>query len=206
MTLAELHQLILDVTNYPAEKFAALVPVAVRHAALFLENNYTYRYMENILPITIQTGVRDYIVSGQKEIILLRIQKAAADGTFTYEDLTRIDPEQFDHTPLGQPEAYYETGTGFTINSVPDKDYLSQLFYSARTVWPASGTPTLLARYESLLFYQGIIQLALMARDPEMAASYQTVHDMALKSSIDEDTTSRQANRKEAMGFWGSHT
>lgn len=202
MTLATFHTLVSNTINRGTTQDTALVDY-VRLAAKWLEQNYTFAYMEDYSTgSTLTTSTRTLSVPARiKSVQMFRL----VNDDNEYDNLEYADLSQNDSTESGQPRSYdFDGKSTFVFDKTPDEDYPYELKSVQFTDWPTntSLTPTLLTEGEVALLSQTMILMAPLIRlEPKYYQMYQRNRDEAIRVMFLADDEFRRANRKEFIRY-----
>ena len=119
------------------------VPDMVRLAARSVERNYTLKYMERYVTLTLSaTSTEPRAISMPLRVKKIHFIKILGEeGKF--HDLFQIDPREFGAVGIGQPKRYWLDGVDYIwFDKTPDKDYPAEMMYSRYTDWPTSALDT----------------------------------------------------------------
>lgn len=215
MALSDFHSLVRSILNR-GTKYDEQIVAATRLAARFIEENYTLGYMKLNGFISLSTETYDFstVVTPNQEVKAvhwLRLVETGDDGSESYTPLAKLDPMDWDSR--GQemdPEAYaeYRDGTNahkIRFNAIPSAADPARIEFeiSLFTNWPTdtAQTPKLLAIAEGVLLYQTLMQVHLMARDMQSAATYEPLFQQRIKTLLDTEYERENSGRDEVMAF-----
>lgn len=184
--------------------YDADIPDYVKEAALFIERNYTFQYMNRYSTFTLDAD------AAQPRLITLptRIKRdnlirlVLADGS--YQKLVKIDPQQQTSLPTEPPTGYYLDGdTRIWLAQIPDQDYACEIFWTAFTTWPTdySNEPWLAAYAPDVLMAQAMTDMAPHLKDPELTAMWGGKLTMHMKSLLDADLELQEGNKSAVMNY-----
>ena len=208
MTLATFYARIADIINYDVEADNE-IPNAVRDAARYIEQNYTFKYMERFVCFTLDAGDRlidmpDKASFQSKSFIFIRIQQD--DGSFDY--LEKIDPRDVDLIQTAQPKHYWLDGMDHIVfDNIADQDYQVEMSYNRYTLWPTVTTenPALLQQFEAYLLATSIINLAPFVDDSDLLQAYGLLQQQHQRTALLADEEMRRVNEEPEMGFGTSY-
>lgn len=203
MILSALHSRISRAigrgTAYDAE-----IPDYVKEAALFIERNYTFQYMNRFSTFTLDADAAQprliTLPTRLKKDNLIRIVNA--DGT--YGKLAKIDPQQQTALLTEPPTGYYLDGdTRIWLAQIPDQDYSCEIFWTAFTTWPTdySNEPWLAANASDVLMAQTMVDMAPHLKDETLTALWGGKLTMHMKSLLDADLDLQEANKPAVMHY-----
>lgn len=204
MTLAELHTLI----RANVGRGTALnteIRQLTKQAALLIERNHSFAYMEKFGAFTIDYTSDDpeavALPSRLKSIRFVRI--VADDGAYT--ELERIDAHDMSALGEGTPTAYWMDGeSNIIINATPTENINYQIQWYEFTDWPSdtSETPWLCKWAPDLLVAETLILIAALTRDPNLRMIYAQQRDEAMKTALILDDEMRYTpDRRTVMQF-----
>lgn len=206
-TLAQFYQLIRDEAKR-GSSLDTVIPGKVRAALKLFEMIYTFKYMDRFIDLTLPlapvSGVPNQVVqpAGFKKMQLWRIVND--DGR--YSRITLVDSTDQDKLDSKKPSGYWQQGKSyFWLDSNPDRDYESEMFFTGFTQLPADGDDTTdvypLTYYESVLVPATMVLLAPNMRNESVMGLYGKTRDECMKAAIDDDVEERQSARSESMQF-----
>lgn len=215
MSLATFHDLVRTLLNR-GNKYDALIVAGARLAARFLEENWTLPYMRGNGYIALSTETYDFstaVFPSQevKAIEWLRIATFGSDFSVSYDYLERMDPRDWSELQRDVwPQAYasFRDRTSRNLvrfNAVPSTQNPALIEYQASfyTAWPTdtSQSPAILAFAEGAMLYETARQVLLMARDPETAATYESLVQTRMTTLVNAEAERENAGRSEIMAF-----
>lgn len=198
MNLEEFHQLIDDMS---AEGGAsdALIPAAVRHAVLFLERNFPFRYMNTEIQINypVATELTDLTLGSRiKTIWSGETRKVNGKEGITEIGLLTTPNVRLDIVELEDKLPVYHYFDSTDVAKVRPLLLTSEAidlhFYVAQyTSWPTSAyssfTHFLIDRLEDVLASQAMTALSAMLRDTDLGMFYNAKRVEEVKSAIVAD-------------------
>lgn len=203
MNLGDFTQLVRDNIKR-GSAYDSIIPFGVASAALYLETNYSFKYMERFVSFSLSPDGDVPRALAQpsphiKSIAFMRV--VLDDGSF--RGLSQIDPQQVSKVETAAPTAYWLDGAQYIwFDNTPDQLYTLEMSFSDYTPWPtdASATPWLLAYAAPLMLAQTMLELAPTLRTaPELVAMYKTQRDAHLAALLGAEEALRAANRSSAM-------
>lgn len=206
-TIAGLHTLISETLNR-GSRYDAYIPSRVRQAALWLERNYSFKYMERYVSFTATaTGAEPRILpmpSAVKKIDFIRF--GPYDNDWHY--LTLVDPRDVIDTEPdenGRPSGYWLDGMDHIwMDAAPEEDMVGEMSYVQYTTWPTDYTQTnwLVTYGEDVLLARAMVHLAPVVRmSPLLVQEYNALLTDGLRTLVGADEEMRQANRDERMQY-----
>ncbi len=206
MTLATFHTLVKD-TAKRGSTLDSYIPTMTKHAALWIERNFTLQYMKKYAALSLDPD------SAQPRAISLPNSRFKAvrffkilntDGTYSF--LQKVDPKDITATREAKPTAFWLDGVDFIwFDFTPSELLSAEIGYNEFSNWAAlaSGdTHWLLDHAEDLLLYQTLFQLAPFIRDPNLMAMYKPLRDEALRTvSLSDDEFEQGPARSEKMQY-----
>lgn len=176
------------------------IPDWTEAAAEFLEQNYSFQYMRKTGTVAVDhLGISPWRIDlpspKLKEIDLMReVQTFPGNFQVYGQALKPVQESSVSALDAGVPAGYWLDGlSAIVLDVVPQRDFTFGLSWYEFTDWPGdeSATPTLLARYQSLLKGQTILVAAAELRDtrlneifsdPNSLVSVPTMLNAALRS------------------------
>ncbi len=193
MTLAELHAQV-GISVGRGSVFDLEIEEFVRQAALLLERNHSFAYMEKFGTFTVDYAGDDprsiTLPSRTKSVRFVRMVSSA--GAYTY--LERINASDMSALASETPTAYFLDGeTNIVLNATPEEDINCEIQWFAYTSWPSdtSESPWLVTYAPDLLIAQALILMSAMLRDPAMRRLYTQQRDEALRTVLIADDDMR---------------
>ena len=210
MKLGDLHTEISSILAR-GSSVDSLIPAAVRRAALWIERNHTFKYMERFSEVTLGKGDNPRRVRLPSiRIKSIEVFRINVDGTFY--PLKHIDPEDMASVPEELPRGFWLDGVSFAVlNATPDQEYSAEIQWTAFTEWPSDTNAEnwLLMMAEDLLLAQSILMLGPVLRNDALMKMWVGMRNEALKTVLAADRALRDGGRDEAMVYteaFGSDT
>jgi hypothetical protein len=196
-------------------------------AALWLERNYTFKYMERFRILQIIANERviqlptNSIIKGFKFVRLVN-----PDGSYSY--LNKIEPEDSlgvvsDLNPLAMvpvstnsgivvptpnvinPRAYWIVGNReMVLNAIPATDLVAEVMYYEYTNWPVqldAETPIIDIASDVLIFQTLLFMSSLDTRDQRMAAAYKEFRDEGVNTWTRSEDENKYGSEQMSMIF-----
>lgn len=206
MTLTELHAQISATLN-KRDIFDAVIPNYVAQAAMWLERNYTFKYMERFVEFTLDPDVDNprTITLPQEAKKIHFIRRLADDGSFYYPKL--VDPSEVTSSTTAAPAGYWLDGTCFIwFDNTPAEAYSMEMRYDAFTVWPTDyAEEPWLAKYgPDFLIAQTMIQFGPRIRDKGLIEEYRIQRADIVKTLTLADAELRNGETSGAMIYDGN--
>jgi hypothetical protein len=209
MQLGDFEQYVSDVIHQ-GDTLDAFITAEVRKAALWMERNNTFVYMENYRAFAISSGATEVPFTSQiKRVDMFR--QVLDDGEFrNFEQIHPTDIDKEDVVALGTPHLFWINGNAggipkAVLNMEAPEDLSVQMIEVLFTTWPtgAASEPWLLKYGEDALLQQTLFQIALLprVRDQEMAQMAKVARDEAINTLLGVDDELRASVRSEEMRF-----
>ncbi len=203
MILSDLHSRISRAIGR-GSAYDTEIPAYVKEAALYIERNYTFQYMNRYSTFNLDAD------AAQPRLITLptRIKRdnviriVGTDGEYGY--LTKVDPYQQKSLVTEQPSGYYLDGdTRIWLAQIPAEDYPCEIFWTAFTTWPTdySNEPWLAANASDVLMAQTMVDMAPHLKDPDLITMWEGKLRMHMKSLLDADLELQEGNKSAAMNY-----
>lgn len=183
----------------------------VERAALFIERNHTYSYMERLSEFLVDISATQPRVialpNRVKQIMMIRWTDE--DDNFRY--LTRVNAEDVSAATVAPPEpvGYWLDGTrNIVLDSVPGENRIYEVQWAGFTEWPVDLTATnwLIENGGDSLEYQTLLQFAGQLRDERLLGFFTPLRDEAFKTLLDSDSELRFTDRDVVMLFAGGRS
>lgn len=170
----------------------AKIPRWVRQAAQFLEQNYSFKYMEKhgesaLDPEAIAPNVLTLPNNRIKSVTMVQPYIIEADGRKSYSHpLPKADRRDVTSIDLGYPSGWWQIGNTLHFDAKPQTNMYLDLVWTEYTDWPTdtAAIPTLLQRYENLLFQQTMRDAWKSIKDFEAMGIAQQLRDEALRAVL----------------------
>lgn len=188
MTLAEFHARISRALRRGTSQ-DDIIPDVVSEAALFLEQNYSFKYMRRVVQVTIDPlGMAPERIDVPSDHIkswrfIRVVGPANAYSSAPYRYLKRVEAEDVTALSLGCPLGYYLDGdTQIVLDAVVKESTKLDIAFVEYTNWPTDTTasPRLLKIGHNLLRAQTLMQFSMDTRDPRLLALLKQMRDEAL--------------------------
>lgn len=187
----------------------ARIPGFVRRSVLWLEQNYSFKYMEKLAKVTVDADA-DYprlitLPSRIKSVEFFRRLGSSGDAQL-YSYLTQVDPQDVAKVEAKAPETYWLVGTdSLVLNSTPVEDFEAEVFYVGFTPWPTANEaePWLVVNAEQTLLDLTMLNIGVDQRDDAMQQRYGAAFKRSLDTLVTADQAARQGNRSERMYYGG---
>lgn len=207
MTLATFHADISAVIARGSSQ-AAKIPRWTRHANQWLEQNYSFKFMEKhgesaLDPLAEAPNVLTLPNERIKSVTMVQPMQLGDRGTRRYgEPLPKADRRKVLSLDLGYPTGWWQVGNTLHFDGIVDRAYDLNLMWFEYTDWPTetTATPVMLQRYENLLFAQTLVEAWRELKDPAALADWTNTRDMALRAVLvaeDADVWEAQDMRME---------
>lgn len=185
------------------------IPKAIRRAAMTLEKNYSFLYMQVRATLTVTTGTlahRLTLPARYKETDLLRI--VAGMSGDDYVNLNKVHPQDQRNAEADEPCGYYLEARNYIwldCEIPPATTYSLEHWFYQFTDWPSdiAQSPWLVVNAEELLIPATMLMLAPYARAPEWNTLYQPVVTSTLKTLIDAEEAIKRSQAQPAMIYRG---
>lgn len=184
MKLGEFHELISKSLKR-GTTLDDLIPTKVAQAALWLERNYNFTYMEKFKLFEIANGDRFVEFPNARIKGVLWIRLLYEDGSILR--LLYKDPKSVSNLLQGEPASFYRVGvTGLVVLPVPGQDFAGEAMFIEYTDWPRAldSEHPLLTLANDVLQAQTLMLFAPQLRDPRMFAMYKEVRDEGVRTLI----------------------
>lgn len=186
MNLGEFHERVQKLIKRGAA-FDAEIPYMVAGAAMWLERNYTFKYMERFVTFTLdpELAVPRAVTlpePGVKAISFMRNLSPLNE----YKYLIQVDPQDVISIETGLPDRFWIDGDqAFWFDKTPDQRYTIELSYDRLTTWPTAldASHWLLDFAWDVLSWQVMIMMAPALRmDGTLLAMYKGLRDEGLRT------------------------
>lgn len=182
----------------------------VREAVNWLEINQDFQYMRQVADVTIDPMAETPEVielpnARVKYVEMVREYIAGAvDRTRSYnEPLVMVDQRTVTGLGTGALTGYWMDGTdAIVLDAIPQTAVTLELIYYEYTDWPEDdqAEPSILQRYNVLVFRQAMLQAAVELKDNRMAAEWKGMRDEALAVVIAAEEALKYKGRRLVMG------
>jgi len=184
----------------------ARIPGFVRRAVQWLEQNYTFKYMERfaLLEVDADADTPRYVTLPHGKVKRIQfVRRLVTEGTDKlYSYILAKEAEEIRAVSEGMPTYYWLDGvSGLVLDSTPTEDFTCEVSYVAYTAWPEdlNSSPWLVENAEQLLIDLTLFRIAVDQRDDAMMQRYSTPFKMSLDALITADVDARQGNRSEKL-------
>jgi len=181
--LAEFHKLVSDSLRRGTTQ-DSYIPGQVKLAALWLERNYTFRYMEQFRLVQLVTGDRTITLPTNKVVKSIKFLRLINSDN-TYQVLKQVDPRDLHALAEGGPTSFWKVGSHtLVLNATPTEDLAGEAVLVEYTDWPVEpqSKHELMDMAADVLLEQSMLFMAAFLRDPAMAAVHKTLRDEALNT------------------------
>lgn len=166
-----------------------VIPDVVAEAALFLEQNYSFDYMQRVVAITIDplAAAPERIDFPSSFVKSWRFARYVPSVNADYFYLEHVRAEDVTASSVGNPVGFYTDGdTQIVLDSAPDSAIVIEFGYNELTDWPTddTATPSLLRIGQNALLYQTMMQFSVELRDPRMIDVNKVLRDEALSALL----------------------
>jgi hypothetical protein len=210
MNLATLHADVAAVLARGASQDAK-VPRWVRHSAMWLEQNYSFKYMEKhgesaLNPLAEAPNVLQLPNNRIKSVTLVQPFRMEDDGRKSFSNpLPKADRRDVLSIDLGYPSGWWQIGETLHFDGKPEQTFNLDLVWFEYTDWPVdtNTTPTLLQRYENLLFAQTLVAAWRELKDQAAMQDWTNERNEALRAILvaeDADVWEAQDLRMNPAG------
>lgn len=204
MLLGDFHQHVKDAVKR-GTTLDALIITATKQAALWLERNRTFKYMERYVTFNLDPSAANpravALPSGGIKSIEFMNLLLATGGR---QGLFQIDPEDVTLVETAAPNGYWiDSDQYFWFDNTPDQVYNLEMSYARFTSWPTDLTsePWLLKWADDLMLAQTVMQLNPFLRDDQMFTRMKVLRDESLRTILLTDEELRQSGRSDALRF-----
>lgn len=182
------------------------IPGWVADAALWLEQNYSFGYMERTLTAALDPLSSDpNLVDVEDRVKSIKFVRALArepsDPTVGFRYLEKVSADQVSSVDLGDPSYYWIEGqNNIWLDAKVQQTLTVQVGGTIYTDWPTStsANPTLLRYYPNLLKAQTLIEAAIDLKDERMAAAYDAKFQRALQAAL----VAEEEGKREDTSVW----
>lgn len=187
----------------------ARIPGFVRRSVQWLEQNYSFKYMEKLAKVTVDANA-DFprlitLPARIKNVEFFRRLGSSGDAQL-YSYLTQVDPQDVAEVETKAPETYWLVGNdSLVLNSTPAEDFTAEVYYVGFTPWPtaADAEPWLVVNAEQTLLDLTMLNIGVDQRDDAMQQRYGAAFKRSLDVLMTSDAAARQGNRSERMFYGG---
>lgn len=199
-TLAQFYALVSDELRR-GTTLDALIPARVNRALRWIEQKYTFRYMEVFGAQNITLGTRSYDLGTTiKKVNFWRVINS--DGKLAY--LKNFDPLDLVSSGTSRPNGYWVSGQKVLwLDNTPDKDYTAEALLTKYTALPTdtAQSPQVVVDLQGPLIAETCVLFAPVLRDDKFISLQKGILDMEMQSAIDADVESRQSNQSVSMEY-----
>lgn len=179
----------------------------IRRAARWIEQNWTFFYMEQFAETTLDTTATNPRLinvpsTRLKAVQMVRILQDSGE----YHYLRQVRPDQVTANNEAIANGYWQQGVSFLmLDNTPDENYTLEMIYSEYTAWSTDDAYThwLLDNAEEVFEATIMMRTAFRLRDPKKWQMYKATRDEALKSLISADQAARAGNLEESLQYPG---
>lgn len=190
MTLATLHADVAAVLARGNSQ-AAKVPRWVRHSAAWLEQNYSFKYMEKhgeveLDPLAIAPNVLDLPNNRVKSVVLVQPFRVTGTRKQLTKPLPKADRRDVLSIDMGNPSGWWQVGNSLHFDGKPSQPFALDLVWQEYTDWPTEqdAQPDLLAKYENLLFAQTLVAAWRELKDAKAMQDWTNERDFCLRAVL----------------------
>jgi hypothetical protein len=177
----------------------AKVPRWVRSAAQWLEQNYSFQYMEKfgevyLDPQAVAPNVLTLPNNRVKLVTLVQPFTLQGNTQVFLPALPKVDRAEVLSIGYGGiPAGWWQVGDTLHFDTKPDTQVSLALVYEEYSAWPvdANAEPTLVARYDNLLLAQALVNAWRELKDTEAMALWTNERDMALRAILNVEEENR---------------
>jgi hypothetical protein len=177
----------------------------VQQALRWMEGQHTFLHMERYADLTIHEDERSIALpTGFKKMLSWRILEESDSQTSSYFDIRKIDSYDISRLERKRPNAYWQDGKDyFWLDNVPDKDYETEMAYTAYTTLPSNTaeTPYVIQNYETILLSKTVCLFGPQLRDTKVLTLYKDQMGDSMKAAIDADVEERQSWQSESVQY-----
>lgn len=189
-----------------ATELDAMCRSAINNSILWVERNYTAKYMEVTTSFTLKA--RTYppayrLPKNPKSFNWTRVvEKSTYDESRGYRDVARVDPRDLDSVGIGEPTAWWLDGVEFMVfNAIADSDVKIEVQYNGYTGnLEDTDKHWLFAFAPDVVIARSMQFLAPFLREPEVLGLYRTLLDDGMKTMILADEELRNTGQLVQMG------
>lgn len=187
----------------------SLIPGWVESAALWLEQNYSFNYMERTVEVSLDPEAEEPNLIDLEDRIksfkfVRAISRDASPAAYRY--LQKIDAADVGSVVKGDPNYYWLDGPDqLWLDANVQTELVVQIRAVFYTEWPdvSSATPTLLRFYPNLLKAQTLIEAAIDLKDERMAAAYDSQFQRAIQAVLVAEEEMRRSDTELVMNYGG---
>jgi len=205
MTLASFHTEV-SLALRRGNSVDALIPGWAEDAALWLEQNYSFSYMERTQEAEVVAGDVDSnripLTQRFKALDFVRLVSRQDSDVFGY--LKKIDAREISSIDAGDPTYYWLSEDDIWMDARPRSNIYVQVRGVFYTDWPEDDdeTPTLLRYYKNLLKAQTLIEASIDLKDDRMLQAYNMKFERALQAVlVAEEERKRRGGTSKAMQY-----
>lgn len=200
MNLGELHALVRE-TIKRGTAYDSFIPTYVKMAVLFLERNYNFLYMQQLVNIQMTAG--DRIVEIPRYIKGVEFVRFTSGADYSYIGITearsQIRPAE------GTPVEFWKLGHNkLVFNPIPQEGYLGEALLTAYSDWPTADTSRhfLLDMATDVLLGQTMLQMAAtVMRDSRMVEGFKLMRDEGLNTLLRAEDELRYSGVDLSLGY-----
>lgn len=162
---------------------------ALRRAHKWIEDNYTFQYMQRFVKFTLNEGLASIpLPSNPKHFEWIRTKPSFTNDKRPLTYLVRIDPVEIKSTERGEPQGWWLDGNDFIrFDREADQDYDLEMLYAQHTDFQnlgGSDATWLTENAEELLVAQTMLHLAPILRDPQLQEMWAPQRDRAIQGLL----------------------
>lgn len=184
------------------------IPRWVRLANNWLETNYDFQHMERtgevyLDPAAAQPNMVDLPNNRVKMVTLVLPYKSGLDGSRMFlKPVPKISRSQLLSIGSCAPAGWWQTGLQLAFDSKPTERFNFELDYLEYTAWPTAdtATPTMLARYEYLLFATTLALAYKEMKDEGALQVWTMTRNEALQPVLQAEEEAKWKGRDLRMG------
>ena len=182
-----------------------IIPSVVRRAHVWLERNYTFAYMKQLMSVVLPEDARCMPLPPRvKEIYWLRTSPKATGKEDKLRYLVRVDPIEISSASLGIPSGWWlDSNEYIFFDAQPGEDVPLQMYFSRYTAYPSDNTEKtwLTDNAEELLIAQSMLHLAPFMRDETLVQFWQPRRDVELDAHYRREEELERGGTSMKMGY-----
>lgn len=207
MDLGEFHSLV-STSLRRGTSLDTVIPSYSKIACLWMERNYSFKYMENFRLLQLVAGDRTVNIPTNRRVKSIEFIRLI-DEEGGYTKLKKGNAEDFKGTETAAPTGYWLVGTRTIVfNNTPDEDLSGEAIFSEFTDWPTANTEThpLIDYGTDVLLYQTLIHMAAYLRDAEMVQAYKALRDESINTLLRSEDETRFDGEALSMAYIPAHS
>lgn len=185
------------------------IPRWVRMANNWLETNYDFEHMFRSGELWLDPDAEfpnmvDLPNDRVKMVTLVMPFKDELDGSRAYlGEVPKMDRAQAGGLGFCAPTGWWKSGNQMAFNAKPKTRYDFEIDYVEYTAWPtsASATPTMLAKYENLLFSAALVHAFRELKDEGAFQVWTATRNEALTPVLQAEEEAKWKGRQFRMGM-----